>query len=201
MPHTPESQYVLYYIFRRLPEGVLTLLFPMPYPRSAQDTLPCPPRSFRASLRRGHETSFEGSYELSFQRSFDASFRLSFEASDERSDALSFEMSDARSDEASFEVSYGMSDEVSSRVCFPRYFPANSVTSFPASFQGSFREALTGARSTRVTGLQTAVCSGGGRTGRSWRFYRGFPCRFFGKQPNVAGSEAAVYNDICVIGT
>jgi hypothetical protein len=79
------------------------------------------------------------SFELSFQRSFDASFRLNFAASHVRSDALSFEMSNARSDEASFEMSDGRSSEVSFRVCFLRYFPANSETSYPASFQGSFQ--------------------------------------------------------------
>jgi hypothetical protein len=79
---------------------------------------------------------------LSFQRSFDASFRLSFEASDERSNALSFEMSDALSDEASFGMSDERSYEVSFRVCFLRYFPANSETSFLASFQDSFQRNL-----------------------------------------------------------
>jgi len=77
------------------------------------------------------------SFELSFQRSFDASFRRSFAASDVRSDALSFEMSDARSDEASFGMSDGRSYEVSFRVSVLRCFPANSETSFLASFQRS----------------------------------------------------------------
>ena len=90
--------------------------------------------SFRVSFRRSLEMSFE----LSFQKSFDASFRLSFEASDARSNALNFETSDARSDVKSNEMSNGRSDEVSFRVSVLRCLPANSETSFLASFQRRF---------------------------------------------------------------
>ena len=71
--------------------------------------------------------------------SFDASFRRSFESSDERSNALSFETSDARSNVTSFEMSDGMCSQTSSQVSSLRYFPANSETSFLASFGESNR--------------------------------------------------------------
>jgi hypothetical protein len=84
------------------------------------------------------------SFELSFQKSFDASLRWSSEASDVRSNALNLETSDARSDVKSNEMSDGRSDEVSLRISVLRYFPANSETSFLASFEGSFQGRVWG---------------------------------------------------------